>query len=531
MPDSSSYGTLVFGTSGVTHYWPCNELSGNALDNVGTQDFALGGGYTQSTTGVTFNGTSGYAQTPSAGGLFNALGTPYTYEFWYDDFVNNGAGDFIFTDSRNQLQATSQYALDSVNSNITVGPFGSTNIPIIGENYVAFTFDGTVADLYLNGVLNTTGTSGTGAGQYDGSYYGPTPTISFGLACNIYGGFPNAFANMKIRRFAIYSVALTAAQISNRYSTGASAPVTPPAPSTNFTSFQISFGNDSTLTSFVDRYIFPFTTQISSNTLKTVGDSKKVPFGFGTQMPSPSLSSREIVITCDQGSLISYQNSPSSSPPVHRVPITYSGILGTLLTAADLEAERNLLAYLQAKGPQKLFLSSDRFLLAYLSEFSDDPFMDAYGFRLASWKLTFTANDPRYYGITANSITSASPGLYPVSHLGNTRSYPTFNSSAGSSISIGNAQNGFVSVTGLQGNGYSDPRQRDSNQYASFGPVGSIYANTRIVGVRNFRNTRDFSEPFPYIESSSVDPNQQYVGFSSITSSNQFNMNWLDTWL
>ena len=176
-------------------------------------------------------------------------------------------------------------------------------------------------------------------------------------------------------------------------------------------------------------YLFPVTFQERSRDSKLSLIKKKMPFTPGDYNPgNTSLAGRTTELF---GSI---------APGMQ-------GFSGNLLrTQDDVENERGYLAGLQALGQQSLYCRADRFMWAYLEDFSISQ-TDATGFRMFDWVAKFYAQDPRYYGASSyaqnnysgnqtsgglpnmNSVTypdgEGSNALYrPFVHAGNTAAFP-----------------------------------------------------------------------------------------------------------
>jgi hypothetical protein len=143
-------------------------------------------------------------------------------------------------------------------------------------------------------------------------------------------------------------------------------------------------------------YLFPVTFQERNRDQKLALVKKKLPFNPGDFVPGNSSVS---------GRTLEFYGSVSTGM------IGFGGKL--IKTQTDLEAERQYLAGLQDLGRQSLYVGADRFIWAYLEDFSYS-FQDSGGFRVADWSAKFYCDDPRYYGASSwqeNSGTSSQGGL------------------------------------------------------------------------------------------------------------------------
>lgn len=140
-------------------------------------------------------------------------------------------------------------------------------------------------------------------------------------------------------------------------------------------------------------YLFPVTFQERSRDSKLALIKKKMPFTPGDFNPgNTSMNGRTT------------EFFGSIAPGMQ-------GFSGNLLrTQDDVENERSYLAGLQALGKQSLYARSDRFMWAWMEDFSITQ-NDGTGFRMWDWVVKFYADDPRYYG--SNSAASNNPGSNP----------------------------------------------------------------------------------------------------------------------
>lgn len=127
-------------------------------------------------------------------------------------------------------------------------------------------------------------------------------------------------------------------------------------------------------------YWFPGTFQERNRESKLSLIKKKLPFSYGDYNPgNTSLTGRTLEF---YGSI-----GPGMT-----------GAGGKILrTQADIENERLLLNGLQSLGRQSLYVGPEKFIWAYLEDFTFN-YQDGTGFRVADWSAKFYCDDPRYYG-------------------------------------------------------------------------------------------------------------------------------------
>lgn len=257
---------------------------------------------------------------------------------------------------------------------------------------------------------------------------------------------------------------------------------------------QLSFGT----------YTFPVTFQETSRTLTLAFDKKKIPFNWGEQIaPNTSMNGRTIEIGGAVGSMI-------------------TGSLGNVLSSAtDLEAERRLLAALQAKGRQALFVGAQQYIMAYLESFEHKFFQDAFGFRYADWVLKFFADDPRYLSPTPTTTTHSntaasgvSTNTLPLTTTGNVRTYPVLTFTAGAAtvgagpyveITYGGLTLGvkFSMLTMVAGSTLvitCDPRPNTRSIAAVYTAGGPATNALQYCAITDFSNDYDLTEWFPFID-------------------------------
>jgi hypothetical protein len=289
-------------------------------------------------------------------------------------------------------------------------------------------------------------------------------------------------------------------------------------------------------------YLFPLTFQEQDRGLKLALDQKRVPFLFGDHMPPNSnVKAREITLVGTLG----------------------TGVIGssgtTLETYNDLETERTLLAGLQNMGRQSLFTRFDRFQNAYLSEFEFKFMQDGGLFRYADYQIKFIADDPRYYGLSAYTISGvAGAGIDALvstgpTHLGNTNAFPTFTFTCTAGTGQVGGTGPYVELTSGASTlivGFSklvmfggdtlvvqcDPRPEYRCRGAVYTPNGQPPQNAfQYCQTSDFTNGIDFTEFFPFVPPGSGSGITLVMGMTSMAiggaSSVSGQMQWWDTWL
>lgn len=290
---------------------------------------------------------------------------------------------------------------------------------------------------------------------------------------------------------------------------------------------QFVFGNDN------QQYIFPLTFQEADRNLKLGVSKQRIPFGWGDHIPpNTNVQARDVNLVGSVGSLI------------------YGSGGNQLINYNDLEAERSILAGLQALGRQKLWGRPDRYLLAYLIEFDFKFQQDGGLFRYADWNLKFQADDPRYYSktvhtFTQNNINNTTAQSYAATQSGNVKSYPIFTLTTNAGANTGPSPFVLVTIGGktlkvtfskltMQGSETlvvrCDPRPENRL-------IGAVYTNASgqqlnamqyINGAGDLINTLDFTEFFPFIP-----PSGGQLGFGCATGSPNYNMtlSFQDMWI
>jgi hypothetical protein len=245
-------------------------------------------------------------------------------------------------------------------------------------------------------------------------------------------------------------------------------------------------------------YLFPITFQETSRLVTLPFDKKHIPFNYGDMVAvNTSPSARDIQISGPVGSLI----------------VGSSG--NTLVTAADLEAERGLLAGLQLLGRQALWVGPQQYIFAYLESFEHKFWQDAYGWRVADWVLKFYCDDPRYYSSLQTMMSDTVGANLGMTTVGNVRTYPTFTFSLSSGSGIGpyvtaSASTGslmvrfsqLIMVAGSTLVIQCDPRPNTRSAAALYTAAGVTVNALQYISVANndLSNNYDVGEWFPFID-------------------------------
>src|SRR5436309_428613 len=212
---SSSYSATIIGTSGLIGYWRLGEASGAvACDSKGTNNGAYQSGTTlgqpgaianDPDTAVAFNGTSGWVQVANDSSL--NVGDRFSIEAWVKRGSIGGSANQVIASKQanswvlmfntsNQLVLRKSTVADAVVSTATITDTTSWH-------YVAATKDGGSLKLYIDG----TDVTGTITNQ---TMTDNTLPLAIGQSS------ATAFFNGVIDEVALYSIALTPTQISNR---------------------------------------------------------------------------------------------------------------------------------------------------------------------------------------------------------------------------------------------------------------------------------------------------------------------------
>lgn len=214
----SAYDTLILGEAGLLRYYPLNDAAGSttAVDLKSSQNGTVSGAVTFGTasllgpdaeTAATFSG--GNISLPLTGLPTGA--SPWSFEIWFRS--SNAAAQYVLM-SMGSATNNQGIGFEQVSNGFGAfiwgitqsGPFSSSNT--IDHFHVVTTYDGTTLITYVNGVQ---------VGSSSPFTINLTQTVAYiGAAPN--GGF---LTSGVLQKAAIYNVVLTAAQVSNHYSSGA----------------------------------------------------------------------------------------------------------------------------------------------------------------------------------------------------------------------------------------------------------------------------------------------------------------------
>lgn len=214
----SAYDNLILSEAGLLRYYPLNDAAGSttAVDLKSSQNGTVSGPVTFGTTSLlgpdaetaaTFNG--GSISLPLTGLPTGA--SPWSLEIWFKS--PNAAAQYVLMSMGSAV--TNQGAgFEQVSNGFgtfiwgvaTSGPFSSANT--IDHFHVVTTYDGTTLITYVNGVQVGSGGPFTINLTQAGAYIGAAPNNTY-------------ITSGVLQKAAIYNVVLTAAQVSNHYSSGA----------------------------------------------------------------------------------------------------------------------------------------------------------------------------------------------------------------------------------------------------------------------------------------------------------------------
>lgn len=218
----------------------CYPGTGNTIFNLqpASYDFPIVNSTTfvgaGSSSYFTFNGVNQYIGQGFSGGP--GFGTTFTATVWVQ--ANNGNIGSIWNsgfDSPlgrepgmyiNARAFTPDPGYADASFNFGIGYLDLASPQVIGDWFnLAYVADGTNVSLYVNGVLDSTGSQGTGQWAAGGFVLGAH--LSSG------GGVDGPFLNAKIAYYSAYDVALGSTQISDIYNLQASRFAPSPPPSSN----------------------------------------------------------------------------------------------------------------------------------------------------------------------------------------------------------------------------------------------------------------------------------------------------------
>src|SRR3954452_15059449 len=239
-PASSSYSSLVGGTSGLVAYWRLGELSGSsACDVTGAHGGSYSGSVALGQAGA-LSGDTDTAARFSAGGQVSVphsaglnLNGAFTLEAWVNPQTLPTSGwPGLLRKGQAQLTGTSggwllwytrdTRALNFKRENVDKTVPGWTLGPAGTWTHVAVTYDGTAQNtlrFYVNGVLDGTSTGPAGC------YPALTSTDALQL-----GRGDDTSGNHTVDEVALYSTALSGAAILQHYQTGAGSAQAPTMP-------------------------------------------------------------------------------------------------------------------------------------------------------------------------------------------------------------------------------------------------------------------------------------------------------------
>ncbi|MEA2374603.1 MAG: hypothetical protein QOD53_1066 [Thermoleophilaceae bacterium] len=224
----STYTNAVTGTSGLVSYWRLGESSGtSACDSWGSNAGSYGGGYSlgrvgaiagESNTAVGLDGATGTVTVPHSTSL--DVGDTFTVEAWvkrgsfgapdYQAIASQGANSWLLAfNAGNRLVLRQAKVGDLVQS--------SRSITDTSWHYVAATKSGGSVHLYIDGADVTSGvTARTMANNAVPLLIGQSSGTSFW--------------NGTLDEVALYSAALSGAQVKAHYDAGAVTPSPTPTP-------------------------------------------------------------------------------------------------------------------------------------------------------------------------------------------------------------------------------------------------------------------------------------------------------------
>lgn len=214
----SAYDTLILSETGILRYYPLNDAVGSstAVDLASSQNGTVSGSVTfgaasllgpDAETAATFGG--GSISIPTTG--LPTGSSPWSLEIWFKSpnagaqYVLMGMGSAVNNQGTGFEQVSNGFGT-FVWGVATSGPFSSANT--LDHFHIVSTYDGSTLTTYVNGVKAGSGGPFTLNLTQTGAYIGAAANNSF-------------ITTGVLQKAAIYNVALTAAQVSNHYTSGA----------------------------------------------------------------------------------------------------------------------------------------------------------------------------------------------------------------------------------------------------------------------------------------------------------------------
>jgi len=220
------YADRVLGTTGLISYWRLGDRSGTtATDSKGGNAGTYAGGFTLGVAGAllsdadtasSFDGSSGRVALPNTASL-NLTGD-LTLEAWVKPSVVDNTAQALFAKAGTAASASARQLRLGLTNGRWRGTLWDTSggtynaiaatAPVAGTwQHVVFTVSGSSLTIYVNGVQSGTAT-----------FSGTRNAVNSGSAIARLGDGSRQFFAGTIDEFAVYNVALTAAQVQAHYS-------------------------------------------------------------------------------------------------------------------------------------------------------------------------------------------------------------------------------------------------------------------------------------------------------------------------
>jgi hypothetical protein len=227
------YRDVILGTANLAAYWRLDEASGTSAADLGPNGLTLT--YTNTptlgTTGlldgdsnpcVDFNGSNEYA----LGALHASLqgGSAVSLECWVNiDSAGNRCAAGLFgsaTEKGSWINLSNPFAFYMSNDGTAQHAATAVTATVTGTRYhIVGTYDGADSKIYVNGVLEATNSTPTGAIR--------TVVTANSFAIGRLGALNSDFADGRIDEVAVYNRALSVSEIAAHYLMGTSGPYTP----------------------------------------------------------------------------------------------------------------------------------------------------------------------------------------------------------------------------------------------------------------------------------------------------------------
>jgi hypothetical protein len=228
------YRDVILGTANLAGYWRLDDASGTSAADLGPNAITLTYANTptlgaqglldgDANTAVEFNGTNEYALGATHASLQG--GSAVTLECWVNiDAAGNRCAVGLFgsaTDKGYWINLSNPFAFYM--SNDGTAQFAATAVTATATStryHIVGTYDGADSKIYVNGVLEGTNSSPTGAIR--------TVVTASAFAIGRLGALNSDFADGRVDEVAVYNRVLSATEIAGHYLMGITGPYGPP---------------------------------------------------------------------------------------------------------------------------------------------------------------------------------------------------------------------------------------------------------------------------------------------------------------